>query len=394
MLPLEGYCVIDCSQVFAGPATAMYLADLGADVIKVERPGGEDCRNLDTSAFLGRDSRPFMALNRNKRGIVVDITRPQGVDVIRRMAAQADVFIENFTLGTADRLGIGCDDLWAVNPRLIYASVTGFGLKGPYAPRAAYDLIVQGLSGIAEVRRDPSGRPMPAPLWVSDCSAPMLMAYGITAALLQREKTGVGQRVETSLFAAAIAMQSTFLVRVPDDPAEGARAASQATYQPYRCSDGTYINVVILNERQWRNLCRILEIEHLADDPDFNTVQKRSERTAELFPLLEGLFESRPAAEWVDLLSAAQIPCGPIISRARVYDEPQVLDNDLLVDVQHPTAGPTRILGFPLKLSDATLSVRRPAPTIGQHTDEVLGEFGFGPQQIAKLRADGVLGGS
>lgn len=386
---LEGLRVIDLSVMWAAPGISMYLGDQGADVIKVEARTGDMSRGLGSTPFLKENSRSFMVVNRNKRGITLDTRKPAGREVVHRLARTADVIIENFRPGVAERLGVGYDDINAINPRIIYCSVSGYGRKGPYSEKAAYDRVLQGLSG-AMFRKMPDGTPISTGVWIADCSTPMLMSYGIMLALWEREKTGLGQRVSSSLLQAAVAMQSVDLVRADDDPTQIPESANPA-YGAYRCADGVFINIVALADHQFTRLVQVLDLDHLNQDPRATDPYRKTEWRGEVFAILEGLFETKPSEDWLSILHAADIPCGPIIERSQVYDQPQIVENEMLVETQHPAAGRVRMLGIPLELSRTPGAIRRPAPILGQHTEEVLKEIGYSDAEIAALRAEEVI---
>lgn len=386
---LEGLRVIDLAQGWAGPGASMYLGDQGADVLKVEPLGGDMARGWYPSPALHGTSRSFLAINRNKRGMAVDLAQPAGKQIFDNLIQKADVLIVNLRPGAAGRLGVDYHALSARHPRLIYAAVSGYGNRGPYATRPAFDAIVQGLAG-AMYRTLPDGTPLRTALWVADCTAPMLLAYGITLALLARERTGRGQKVDTSLLQAAVAVQVVDLVQMDADP--NPPGGSLLSSGVYRCGDARYINVAALTEKQVVALCTVLGLEHilqdasfLAEDRDITLIQRqwRTEMT--------GAFASKPAAAWLRLLTEADVPCGPVLSRAEVFDEPQVRDNDAIVPMHHPDAGAIKIAGIPVTLSDNPGDIRLPAPSLGQHTDEVLQHLGYSAEQIADLHARNVV---
>jgi crotonobetainyl-CoA:carnitine CoA-transferase CaiB-like acyl-CoA transferase len=386
--PLHGLVVLDLSQVIAGPETAMLLGELGADVIKIEKPSGDDARYMGADPLGQRVTKTFSVLNRNKRSLVLDLSKPEGKNVLYRLVDRADVVIEAYTAGTADRMGIGYEQLAQLNPRLIYASLTGFGTKGPYASKPAYDLIIQGVSGVMAARRWPDGTPIPAPFWVGDASAPFILAFGIMVAVCMREKTGRGQKVESSLLQAHLAMQGTQLVKLEDE--SGVENTASAAFVPYRCGDDEYLNVTILNERQWRSFCQVLDVEYLADDPEYNSVAKRQGKD-ELFGLIEGLLSMRPASEWQELIQTAGVPCGPVITRDQVFSNPQVVENEFFVRRDQPGLGQVQEMGFPLRFSEARSHIQRTAPLLGEHTGEVLQEFGFTLDELEELRTRGTI---
>src|SRR6266545_3239829 len=390
MYALEGLKVIDVAINYAGPTSSMYLADQGAEVIKIERRvTGDTSRRHGNTPFLKGNSRNFVAINRGKRSITLDITKPDGQVIVRDLAARADVFIENFRPGVMERLGIGYDALSAINPRLIYGSLTAYGPKGPYADKAGFDRLVAGMSG-ALWRRDAEGRRLGAGTFLADWSAPMLMAFGIMLALAVREKTGLGQRVETSLLQAAIAMQLGELTIIEDDPTPPTEEEPPA-YGGYVCADGVTISMTALFPPQWARLCQVMDLPHLADDPRFTDPAKRDELRNEAAPIFHALFATRPAHEWLDILEAADVPCAPIVERPRVAYHEQVVANDMMVAVNHPVIGLTRIVGVPVKLSRTPSAPLRPAPTLGEHTDDILGELGYSSERIAELRAAEVI---
>jgi crotonobetainyl-CoA:carnitine CoA-transferase CaiB-like acyl-CoA transferase len=374
---LQGIKVLDLAINFAGPLTSLYLADQGAEVIKIERRlTGDTSRQRGTTPFLGLDSRHFMAINRGKRSITLDITQPDGQQIVQQLARRADVLVENFRPGVMDRLGIGYDALSAVNPGLIYASLTAYGTKGPYADKAGFDRLVQGMTGAFQ--QDTHGQPRTAGVQIADWSAPMLMAFGIMLALRVRDRTRHGQRVESSLLQAAIAMQMANLTVVENDPTP-ARDDDPAGYRTFACSDGVWINVSALFPHQYARLCDVLDVPHLADQP------KRA--AAYVF---QGIFETRPAQEWIALLQEADVPCAPLVTRSKVAYQEQVIANEMIVPLTHPRAGPTRVMGVPLRLSTTPHPPLRSAPALGEDTDAILSELGYDAQRIAEFRATGV----
>ncbi len=394
--PLAGIKVLDISQMLAVPGSGMYLGDQGADVIKVEPPWGDENRRVLTASPIqtkqGPLSRQFLPLNRNKRGMVVDIRSDEGREVIYKLAERADVFLHNYRPEACKRLGYDYETLHRINPRLIYLAFTPYGAKGPYVAKPAYDRVVQAISGIHGRRRLPDGTPLAAGVWVADSATPILIAYGIALALLMREKTGVGQKVEVSLLGGAMAMQAVDLVRTEQDKASPPRSlADQAMYSPYRCQDSEYLCIVIVTEKEFVGLCKVLDTEHLATNPDFLTHEKRAENSDTLYHILEGIFSTKPRDEWMRLLDEANLPAAPILRPEDVFYHPQMLENELIIEVDDPRAGKVRMVGFPVKLSDAPAEVRTMAPDLGQHTDEVLTETGYTKAQIEQLRRKGVI---
>ena len=395
MQALERVKVVEVAQVWAAPGAGMYLADQGADVIKIEPPWGDDARRVFTQPPLpDGESRSFLPLNRNKRGIAVDISSPEGQDIVYRLVDQSDVFIHNFRPGVEEKLGYDYNSLNQRNPRLIYAAVSAFGTEGPYANRRGYDLLFQSLSGILSKRRDEEGVPISSGVWVADSSAPIALAYGISLALLARHRSGRGQRVETSLLHMALAMQTVDLVRTAAETSQGGDTdfSRQALYSPYRCQDGGFVIMVVLSDQQFAGLCRALDLEHLLSDVDYSDNLKRAQKSAELHELISGILSTRPRDHWLRVLEDADVPAAPVLERDEIFDHPQVAANRMLTVQDHSQAGAVDMVNIPVRLSDTPGSLRSPAPVLGQHTGEVLRELGFDDEAINRLRAENVIG--
>ncbi len=391
--PLDGLRVLDLTSQLSGPYCAMILGDLGADVVKVERPGqGDDARAM--GPHVQGESAPFMTFNRNKRSIALDLKTAAGREIARRLAARADVVLENWRPGTAARLGLGWEDVRALNPRAVYCSISGFGQTGPYAPRGGFDRIAQGMSGVMSINGEESGPPLPVPIPIADIGAGMFAVIGILAALRVRERTGRGQRVDTSLLETPIAWavyEAASYFATGEVPARlGPGHRTQAPYQAFRTADG-WINLGGGSNTFWPIICRVLGLPELVDDPRFATPARRVQNRRALEALLEARFRTAPTAVWLERLEAAGVPAGPILTYDQVFADPHVQHRQMVVEVEHPRAGKTRVLGIPIKFSDTPGEVRRPAPMLGQHTEEVLRELGYDDQAIADLRARGVV---
>ena len=390
---LAGLSVLDLTSQLSGPYCSMILADLGADVVKVERPGqGDESRAM--GPHVAGESAPFMTFNRNKRSITIDLKTADGGAIARRLATRADVVLENWRPGTAARLGLGWDDVHALNARAIYCSISGFGQTGPYAQRGGFDRIAQGMSGMMSINGTEEGPPLPVPIPVSDIGTGMFAAIGILAALRVREQTGIGQRVDTSLLETPIAWAvyeaSSFFAtnEVPRRLGPGHRTA--APYQAFRTADG-WINLGGGSPTFWPIICRVLGVPALVDDKRFATPPLRVKNRAALAELLQARFTTAGTAAWLERLEAAGVPAGPILDYGQVFADPHVRHREMAVEVEHPRAGRSRVLGIPVKLSSTPGSIRRPAPTLGQHTDEVLKELGYDAAAVANLKARNIV---
>jgi crotonobetainyl-CoA:carnitine CoA-transferase CaiB-like acyl-CoA transferase len=392
MGPLAGMKVIELAQIMAGPTCGMLLADMGADVIKVERiPGGDDTRRMNRPEVNG-ESAAFMAMNRNKRGIALDLKLPAGREALKRMVAQSDVVTENYRRGTMEKLGLGYDALKGVNPALIYCSISGYGRSGPYADKGGFDLIAQGMSGLMAITGEPDGEPVKAGSPVCDINAGILGALGIVSAYVHRLKTGQGQLVDTSLFEAGIQQtywQSAIYFATGRSPGpSGSAHILSAPYQAFRAKDG-WLTIGGANQANWERLARVLGAPEWLADQRFGTNAERMKNLDALVPLVNAKLAHRTVREWTELLEAEGVPCGPINSIGDMVSDPQTLAREMVVELEHPRAGRTKALGLPIKFSATPGRVARPAPRFGEHTREVLGEFGFSAPEIDALLASG-----
>lgn len=373
---LEGMRVIDLTQVMAGPFTTMLLADLGADVIKVEPPGGGDqTRHSWGRSGKGEDGPAFFALNRNKRSIVLDLRSEQGRKDLLALIETADVLIENYRPGVTERLGIDYETLKAVNPGLVYASISGFGHSGPYSDRPGYDLIAQGMTGVMSVTGEPGGAPVKAGVPVADLGSGLFSVYGILAAYTYKLRTGQGQRLETSLFESAIALsvwEATEYWASGEVPrATGSAHRMSAPYQAFRTRDG-YMTVGANNQRLWGFLCTALGRPELEHDERFATNPLRMHNRSELAQLLENEFVQDTTEQWVERLLAGGVPAGPILDYAQMIDDPHTRYREMVQTIPHPVEGEVKTLGFPVKFSVTPARTYRHPPLLAEHQDEIL----------------------
>jgi crotonobetainyl-CoA:carnitine CoA-transferase CaiB-like acyl-CoA transferase len=398
--------VLDLSRVLAAPWASQNLADLGAEVIKVERPKvGDDSRAFgppwvkDADGRESRDSAYFTSANRGKKSITVDLSKPEGQALVRALAEKADVLIENYKFGDLERYGLGYAQLHALNPRLVYCSVTGFGHTGPYRERPGYDFMIQGMGGMMSVTGEPDGAPGGGPqragVPIADIITGMYASIAICAALVHRERSGKGQHLDLALLDSQIALlayQNTNYFSTGKPPRRiGNLHPNIVPYQPFRTSDGEVI-LACGNDNLFRKFCEAAGCAELAKDARFATNGKRVEHRAEITRILQELFLKRTKREWTDLLDAAGVPNGPINDVAQVFEEPQVRARGVRIELQHPVAGTLPMVASPMRFSDTALEYTLPPPLLGQHTDEVLRKLlGLSESEIAKLRADGVL---
>jgi crotonobetainyl-CoA:carnitine CoA-transferase CaiB-like acyl-CoA transferase len=385
---LAGLRVLDVTQVMAGPYCAMMLADLGASVIKVEPPSGDSTRQMPGA--VGTDSPAFNAVNRGKRSIVLNLKTSEGSEVFARLARSSDIVVENYRPGVMTALGLDYAALSPGNPRLIYASISGYGQTGPQRGKGGFDLIAQGVAGIMSITGEPGGPPVKAGIPVTDLGAGLFALVGILAALEHRHRTGVGQQIDTSLVDAGVALSvweaTEYFSGTGVPVALGSAHRMNAPYQAIRCADG-YITLGAANERLFRRLCDALGHTEWNDDPAFAENARRVKNRKALAALIESITITQPRAHWLALLDANDIPCGPINDYAQVFADPQVLAREMVVETDHPALGHLRTLGSPVKMSATPPDVARRAPQLGEHTDDVLIEAGFSGVEIAALRA-------
>ena len=388
--PLKGMKVIEMAHIMAGPVTGLMLADMGADVIKVERPNGDDTRRFLPPDIEG-ESAAFMMMNRNKRGIRLDLKSEAGRAALIRLIEQADCLIENYRHDTMEKLGLGYDELKKINPGLIYCEISGFGRTGPYRERGGFDLIAQGMSGLMSITGEAPGRPpvkVGAP--VSDITAGILGAMGCAAAYAHKLQTGEGQRVDTSLFEAGIThtyWQSAICFATGTAPGPmGSAHPLNAPYEAFKTADG-WLNLGAANQTNWERMLKVIDAEQLAENPSFATNRTRMENRTELAAALAPYFKAQPTAHWLEALEAAGVPAGPVLAIDEMHADPQTIARDMVTEVDHPVAGRVKTIGAPVKFHGTPAGVKRPAPRLGEHTEEVLGEAGLSADEISAVIA-------
>ena len=391
---LDDIKVVDLTRTLAGPFCTMLLGDMGAEVVKIEEPSqGDETRNW--TPFWNSESTQFLTFNRNKRSVAVNLRAPEGVALVRQMAAGADVFIESFRAGALERMGLGYDAIRADNPGIVYCSISGYGRTGPLAEMPGYDLIIQAYSGLMHLTGEPDGLPLRVGFSLVDLFAGM-MAYGtILTALRQRERTGRGQWVEAALLdgqVAALSYHATRYLGTGEEPHRmGSGHPSLVPYQSFASSDGYFI-LGCANQGLWERMCAGIGREDLLADPRFATNTDRVAHRAECVGILADVFKGESTDHWVSLINQAGVPCGPINRVSEVVSNPQILARNMIAEMEHPNVPGLKTPNSPLKLSESPASIRRPPPLLGQHNAEVLAEQGYSAAQIADWQARGVIG--
>ncbi len=392
--PLAGLKVLDLTRVLAGPFATMLLGDAGAEIVKVEPPGGDETRQWGPP-WAGGESAYYLCINRNKRSIVLDLARPGGLTILRRLASQADVLIENYKHGTMERWGLGYEEvLRQENPGLVYASITGFGRTGPYAPLPGYDTIIEAMGGLMSITGEPEGEPVKVGVAIIDIVTGCLAAWGISAALADRARTGLGRRVDLSLLDSAMSLlinqASSYLIGGNVPKRYGNAHPTIVPYQTFPTAEGTLM-VGTANDRQFARFCQVIGLPTLPEDARFRTNRQRVVHRDALLPLIERALLARTAAEWNDLCWQAGVPVGPVRDIAQAFADPQVVARGLVTTVEHPTAGPIPLVASPVRFDGELAEARRYPPLLGEHTTEVLTEAGFDADEIAGWVADGTV---
>ena len=393
--PIAGVRVLELAQIMAGPACGLMLADLGAEIIKIEKTAGGD----DTRKFLPPDingeSAAFMMMNRNKKGLALNLKEQEGINIFKKMVEQSDVVIENFRKGTLEKLGIGYEDLKKINPKIILCEISGYGRTGPYADKGGFDLVAQGMSGLMSITGESSDKPpmkVGAPL--TDITAGILGATGVLAALINRDKTGKGQRVDTSLYEAGIVhtyWQSAIAGATGKSPGPlGSAHPLTAPYQAFKTKDN-WITIGASNQNNWMNLLNAIERVDLQEDDRFKDNNSRMKNLEALAPILQEELLKKTSNEWIKIFDEKGLPCGPINSITEMHNDPHTLDRKMVIEVDNKKAGKSKAIGMPIKFSDTNANTEIGAPNFGQHTDEILIQFGYSAEQIKDYKDKGIV---
>jgi formyl-CoA transferase len=392
--PLEGVTVIDLTQIMAGPFCTLLLADMGATVVKVEKPnGGDDTRRMGPP-FINGESAAFLGVNRNKRSIVINLKNKKGIDLVKQMVKKADVLVQNFRPGTLNKMGLGYDDLNKINQSLIYCSISGFGNTGPYKDRGGFDLVTQGMSGLMSITGESEANPTKIGVPITDLNSGMYATYGILNAYIHMLKTGSGQHVDVSLIESGIAYTfweaAEYFATGNIPKPQGSAHRLNAPYQAFKTSDG-HVNIGAANQNNWEKLCKAIKKEELINNLKFTNNSERMANKDELVQILEDCFKNNTTNYWVDLLSENGVPSGPILNIKEVFEDPHVKERNMIIETNHPIAGIISNIGIPVKLSLSPGSIKTAAPVLGQHTREVLTEFSFSEKEIETLISSEVV---
>jgi len=393
--PINGVKVLELAQIMAGPTCGLMLADLGAEVIKIEKiPGGDDTRRFVPPDING-ESSAFMMMNRNKKGIAINLKEKDGVNIFRSMVKKSDVVIENYRKGTMEKLGIGYDELKRINPKIILCEISGYGRSGPYAQKGGFDLVAQGMSGLMSITGESKEKPpmkVGAPL--TDITAGILGATGVLAALINRQKTGLGQRVDTSLYEAGIVhtyWQSAIAVATGNSPGPlGSAHPLTAPYQAFKTKDN-WITVGASNQNTWLKLIKALNKEELQKDERFSNNDNRMKNLNDLVNVIQEELVKKKSEEWIKIFDKEGLPCGPINSIIEMHQDPHTLERKMIIEVENKIAGKSKAIGMPIKFSETNLENNKGAPIFGQHTDNVLKDFGYTTKQIEEFKSKGII---
>ncbi|MHA1319139.1 MAG: CaiB/BaiF CoA transferase family protein [Promethearchaeota archaeon] len=392
--PLESILILDLSRALAGPYCSMMLADMGAEIIKIEMPGrGDDSRSWGPP-FVEGESAYFMSVNRNKKSITLNLKSEKSKEIIEKLIKKADIIIENFRPGTMDKLGLSYENVAELNPEIIYASISGFGQDGPYRLLPGFDQVIQGMGGLMSVTGEPGGPPIKVGVAVADIAGGMFAAYGIMIALFNRQRTGKGQMIDVSLLDSQVAWLTyragSFFASGKIPQPLGSGHPNIVPYQAFKASD-TYVNIAAGNDQLWQKFCSAVGLEDIVENPKFATNAKRVENRNELVNIISNIVSSKNAQEWLDILTKAGVPCGPIYTLDDIFTDPQVLHRNMVKDLDHIKAGKIKVTGVPVKLSATPGEILTAPPVLGQHTKEILLEIGYSDNDIEKFYQEKVV---
>ena len=391
---LEGIKVLDLSRALAGPYCTMMLADMGAEVIKLEMPGrGDDSRSWGPP-FVKGESAYFMSVNRNKKSLTLNMKSERSTEIVHKLIKQSDVLVENFRPGAMERLDLGYQRVKEMNSRIIYASISGFGQDGPYRMLPGFDQVLQGMGGLMSITGEPGGPPIKVGVAIADISGGMFAAYGIVVALYNREKTGKGQMIDVSLLDSQVAWLTyragAYLTSGEIPQPVGSGHPVIVPYQAFKAQD-VYVNIAVGNDQLWERFCKTVGLEKVMGDPKFASNAKRVENREEIVKIISNLVATKKGEEWLKILTDAGIPCGPIYTVDKIFADQQVLHRQMLKELDHPKAGKVKVTGIPVKLSDTPGEVKTAPPLLGQHTHEILAELGYSNQDVEKLHQEKVI---
>jgi crotonobetainyl-CoA:carnitine CoA-transferase CaiB-like acyl-CoA transferase len=391
---LQGIKVLDLSRVLAGPYCTMILGDLGAEVIKVEAPGGSDDTRAWGPPSVGGESAYYLCANRNKRAITLDLKSEEGQEALKKLIAQSDVMLQNFKTGTLEKWGLGYEQIKQINPRLVQCSITGFGSNGPYKDLPGYDYIIQAMGGLMDITGSEESGPMKVGVAIADVLTGLYAAIGILSSLHERNHSGEGQSIDLSLFDTQVSslanVASNFLISGLLPKRLGNQHPNIVPYQTFQTLDGEMV-VAVGNDRQFLRLCSVLGLQEIGEDKRFSTNPKRLENKDELVAILSKEMNQKTSTEWLELLSQHGIPCGPINTMQQLFDDPQVKAREMVVAVNHPTAGSIPLVGSPLKLSRTPVEIKRHPPLAGEHSKEVMLELGYTEEKIEELQSKKII---